>query len=64
MDGWLISRLCCFEMFEVLYSRMSKDQVFNKTSEINRTFCQVKDAKVDTGKEMTQIVMRYSLNMI
>ncbi|XP_076075287.1 DNA-dependent protein kinase catalytic subunit-like [Mytilus galloprovincialis] len=58
MDGWLISRLCCFEMFEVLYSRMSKDQVFNKTSEINRTFCQVKDAKVDTGKEMTQIVMR------
>ena len=58
MAGWLTSRLCCFEMFEVLYSRMSKDQVFNKTSEINKKFCSVKDVKAETGKEMTQVIMK------
>jgi hypothetical protein len=58
MAGWLTSRLCCFEMFEVLYSRMSKDQVFNKTSEINKKFCLVKDVKAETGKEMTQVIMK------
>ena len=42
-----------------MYGRLSKDEVFGKNSVVNKKFCEVKSVSVDTGKEMTQVIMRY-----
>lgn len=42
-----------------MYGRLSKEEVFGKSSVINKKFCEVKSVNADTGKEMTQVIMRY-----
>lgn len=58
MENHLVNKMCCFQLLEVMYSRLSKDEVLSKSSVINEKFCQAKGARVDTGKEMTQLIMR------
>ncbi|XP_071815133.1 DNA-dependent protein kinase catalytic subunit-like [Apostichopus japonicus] len=47
----LVSKICCFELIELLYTRLGKDQLNSTTSAINSAYC-MGDCK--TGKEMTQ----------
>ncbi|PIK41530.1 putative DNA-dependent protein kinase catalytic subunit [Apostichopus japonicus] len=47
----LVSKICCFELIELLYTRLGKDQLNSTTSVINSAYC-MGDCK--TGKEMTQ----------
>lgn len=35
-----------------MYGRFSKEEVFGKSSVINKKFCEVKFVNVDIGKEM------------
>ncbi|XP_035828316.1 DNA-dependent protein kinase catalytic subunit [Aplysia californica] len=44
-----------FQLLEVMYSSLSKDDVNSKTSAVNLRFCH---GKVDTGKEMTQRITK------
>lgn len=41
-----------------MYGRFNKEEVFGKNSVVNKKFCDVKSITVDTGKEMTQVIMR------
>ncbi len=51
-----MSKLCCFEMLEIMYSRLHKDDVNSKNSKINSVYC---GRAVDSGKEMTTTVTKY-----
>ncbi|XP_041364232.1 DNA-dependent protein kinase catalytic subunit-like [Gigantopelta aegis] len=50
LENQLISKTCCFELLEVLYSRLSKEELNTKNSVINQKYC---GAKAETGKELT-----------
>ena len=54
-DNQLMSKLCCFQLIEMLYSRLSKDLLNTKNSSINSAYCN-NDAK--TGKEMTMAITK------
>ncbi|XP_064600499.1 DNA-dependent protein kinase catalytic subunit-like [Liolophura sinensis] len=54
-ESQLINKLCCFQLLELLYSRLSREEVNSKTSSINNKYCK---GKVDSGKEMTQAVTK------
>lgn len=58
LENQLTSKLCCFQLLELMYGRLTKEEVFGKSSVINKKFCEVKSVNVDTGKEMTQVIMR------
>lgn len=58
LENQLTSKLCSFQLLELMYGRLSKEEVFGKSSVINKKFCEVKSVNVDTGKEMTQVIMR------
>lgn len=58
LENQLTSKLCSFQLLELMYGRLSKEEVFGKSSMINRKFCEVKSVNMDTGKEMTQVIMR------
>ncbi|KAL3877683.1 hypothetical protein ACJMK2_035352, partial [Sinanodonta woodiana] len=55
LEGQLISRLCCFHLLEVLYSRLSKEELTGNDSAVNTAFC---DGTVQTGKELTQYISK------
>ena len=55
LEGQLVTRLCCFQLLEVLYSRCSKDEVVGTGSTIVRTFA---GGKVETGKELTVFISK------
>ncbi|ESO96748.1 hypothetical protein LOTGIDRAFT_143667, partial [Lottia gigantea] len=51
LENQLTTKIGCFQLMELLYSRLTKDEVNSKNSVINEKYCQT---KVETGKEMTQ----------
>ncbi|BFZ03143.1 hypothetical protein BsWGS_06182 [Bradybaena similaris] len=55
LESQLVTKLCCFQMLELMYARLSKDEVNSQTSAINQRFC---FGKADTGKEMTQKITK------
>ena len=55
LEGQLVTRMCCFQLLEVLYSRCSKDEVVGTGSTIVRTFT---GGKVETGKELTVFISK------
>ena len=55
MEGQLVNRICSFELMEVMYTRMTKDEVVGMTSPINRSFAK---GNVTTGKELTSFVSK------
>ena len=52
----LVSKMCNFELIEVMYSRLTKEEVRSRNSVINQKYCSPK-ADVD-GKEMTLVVTK------
>ena len=50
-DSQLVSKLCCFQMLEVLFSRLPKEVLCTKTSKVTAAYCR---AKVETGKELAK----------
>ena len=54
-ESQLVSKMCCFELIEILYSRLTKEDVNSLDSAINRAYCGV---NVKTGKELTQAVTK------
>ncbi|XP_048248370.1 DNA-dependent protein kinase catalytic subunit-like [Haliotis rufescens] len=57
METQLTSKQCCFQLLELLYSRMSKDEINTKNSTINDKFC---SGNATTGKELTQKIIKTS----
>ncbi|XP_052761107.1 DNA-dependent protein kinase catalytic subunit-like isoform X2 [Mya arenaria] len=55
LEGQLVTRLCCFSLLEVIYSRLSKDEVVGMSSSINRMFA---GGNPQTGKELTSFVSK------
>ncbi|XP_056017774.1 DNA-dependent protein kinase catalytic subunit-like isoform X2 [Ostrea edulis] len=58
LENQLTSKICSFQLLELMYGRFNKEEVFGKNSVVNKKFCDVKSITVDTGKEMTQVIMR------
>ena len=54
-ESQVISKLCCFELVEILYSRFSKSELNTQESIINRAYV---GENVKTGKEMTLAITR------
>ena len=52
----MVSKLCCFQFLEVLFSRLSLPLVGSMESKINQQYCKG-DPK--TGKELTQAVTKF-----
>ena len=56
LESQLVSRIGCFQLLEVLYSRLSKEELVGKDSSvINRVFT---GGKAETGKELTSFVSK------
>ena len=55
IEGQTTSKLGCFELLEVMYSRLSKEEVNSKNSKINDVYCK---GSADSGKEMTQAITK------
>eukprot|EP00731_Ephydatia_muelleri_P028749 Em0020g393a len=55
LESQLVSKLCCFQFLEVLFSRLSLPLVGSMESKINQQYCKG-DPK--TGKELTQAVTK------
>ena len=58
MENKILQKTGCYQLLDVLYSRFTKDDLFTKSSAMNQKYCQTKNSKADTGKEMTQAVMK------
>ncbi|XP_061175418.1 DNA-dependent protein kinase catalytic subunit-like [Saccostrea echinata] len=58
LENQLTFKLCSFQLLELMYGRLGKEEVFGKSSALNKKFCDVKSEPVDSGKEMTQAIMR------
>ena len=56
LETQLTSKLGCFELLEVMYSRLPKVEVNSKDSRINQCYCQ--PGKVDTGREMNMAITK------
>ncbi|XP_076445486.1 DNA-dependent protein kinase catalytic subunit-like [Babylonia areolata] len=55
VETQLTSKLCCFQLLEVMYSRLSREEVNSPSSIINRKVCY---GSPETGKEMTQKITK------
>ena len=55
MECQLISKMCCFQLVEVMYSRLPKEDVNTKNSKINAAFCKNTGA---TGNELTKAITK------
>ncbi|XP_070581112.1 DNA-dependent protein kinase catalytic subunit-like [Ptychodera flava] len=51
----LVSKIGCFQLMELLYSRLTKEELNSPASQINKIYCQ---DSVKTGKEMTTNLTR------
>lgn len=49
-ENQLVSKICYFELIEVLYSRLSKDDLNSKDSALNREY---RHGNVEKGNEMS-----------
>ncbi|KAI0227633.1 DNA-dependent protein kinase catalytic subunit [Lamellibrachia satsuma] len=54
-ESLLLSHLCSFELMEVLYGRLSKNEVSSKESRVNQVFCQ---GHVEKGNELTTAITK------
>ena len=57
-ESQLVSRLCCFKLLEVLYTRLSKTDLNSPESAINKAHC----TDVKTGKELTMAITKWVQN--
>ncbi|XP_055874578.1 DNA-dependent protein kinase catalytic subunit-like [Biomphalaria glabrata] len=55
LENQLSTKIGCFQLLEIMYARLSKEEVNSQTSVINQKLC---EGKVDTGKEMTQKITK------
>ncbi|XP_071796803.1 DNA-dependent protein kinase catalytic subunit-like [Asterias amurensis] len=55
-QGQLVSKTCCFQLVDLMYSRLTKEDLFSMSSVINKAY--IEDVK--TGKEMTQALTKAS----
>ncbi|KAL8588517.1 hypothetical protein ACOMHN_043866 [Nucella lapillus] len=55
VESQLTSKICCFQLLEVMYSRLSREEVNSPSSIINRKVC---FGSPETGKEMTQKITK------
>ena len=55
LETQVVTKLCCYEMLEVMYSRLPKNDVSSKDSRITKIYC---DGKVEKGTEMTAIIIK------
>ena len=55
LESQLTSKVGCFQLLEVMYSRLSREEVNSPQSLINRKVC---FGNPDTGKEMTQKITK------
>nr|XP_006812076.1 PREDICTED: DNA-dependent protein kinase catalytic subunit-like [Saccoglossus kowalevskii] len=51
----LVSKIGCFELMEVLYSRMTKEELNTPQSKVNKIYCR---DSVKSGKEMTMALTK------
>lgn len=54
MELQLVLKLCCFQLMEVLYSRISSTALSNPENSIIKAFCR----QPKTGKELTQAITK------
>nr|XP_054763504.1 DNA-dependent protein kinase catalytic subunit-like [Lytechinus pictus] len=57
-ENQLVSKICYFELIEVLYSRLNRDDLHTKDSALNREYCH---GKVEKGNEMSTALTKASL---
>ena len=62
LETQLTSKLCSFELLEVMYSRLPKADVNSKDSRINQ--CYLHPDSADTGKEMNKAITMYVHNVM
>ena len=55
LESQLVSKICCFQFVEVLYTRLPPGALNNLESMINMAYCR---GQAKTGKEMTQTVTK------
>ena len=55
LESQLVTKVCCFQFMEVLYSRLPSGALSGLDSQINKTYCK---GSPKTGKEMTQAVAK------
>jgi len=55
VESQLVSKLCFFQVMEVLYSRLTKAPLTNPDSDIVKTYCR---GVPKTGKELTQAITK------
>ncbi|XP_072042849.1 DNA-dependent protein kinase catalytic subunit-like [Amphiura filiformis] len=56
-ESQLVSKMCCFQLLEIMYSRLTKEDLNSPQSDINKAYC---DGSVKDGKEMTRAVTKAS----
>lgn len=55
METQVVTKLCCYQLVEVMFVRLSRDEVCSKNSLINNAYC---NNKAESGKEMAQSVTK------
>ncbi|XP_069123844.1 DNA-dependent protein kinase catalytic subunit-like [Argopecten irradians] len=58
LENQLVSKTGCFQLLDIMYSHLTKDEVSSKNSTLNEKFCQIKDEPIKTGSEMTRAIMK------
>ena len=56
LEGQLVSKLCCYELAEMMFSRLTRDEVMSMDSRINSKYCGT--GSVETGKEMARNITK------
>ena len=54
MEGLLVSKVCCLELVEVMYSRLSIEQVHSPSSRLSKHY----DPSAEDGKALTKTLTR------
>ena len=54
-ESQVTSKLCCYELVEILYSRLSKSELNTPESVINKAYV---GGEVKTGKELTMALTK------
>ena len=55
VETQLVSKICCFQLVELLYGRLPAATLSSLESAINTAYCR---GSAKTGKEMTQAVTK------
>lgn len=57
LERQLTEKLCCFQILQVMYFRLEKDEVNSKLSSINKAYCEGKELN---GNELTKTITKIS----